>query len=255
MKSGVRLFSILLGAGFLHVACLPAEPAVNGTGGRAPGSGGTSATGGSSSGGSGTTSSGGTTGSGGAPGTGGVGTSSGGATGSGGRGTGGAVGSGGAISSGGATGSGGSGMAGRTGTGGLAGTGGTPGTGGGSAGSSGAATFAAVATILGTNCATSPCHQGGGHVDLRNNAGLRARLVNVAPSGAMSMVACRTRTLVVPGNPGTSVMSQVVKGVVAGCTSARMPDECSTTSNNPRRCLTDAQIATIDSWITGGALP
>jgi hypothetical protein len=34
---------------------------------------------------------------------------------------------------------------------------------------------------------------------------------------------------------------------------ARMPDNCSTTSTNPRACLTTAQIALIESWITAGA--
>jgi hypothetical protein len=33
----------------------------------------------------------------------------------------------------------------------------------------------------------------------------------------------------------------------------RMPDDCSTTSATPRRCLTDAQIAMIDAWISAGA--
>ncbi|MEO5768445.1 MAG: hypothetical protein ABIS92_08845 [Polyangia bacterium] len=235
-------FSTIFVTGLMVFGCSPADPAVgDGTGGKPAGSGGSSvATGG-------TNASGGTTGSGGA-------TSSGGATNTGGAtGTGGAIaGTGGDSASGGAPGSGGA----ATGTGGRMGmgTGGSMGMGTGGSGSG--PSFAAVATIMGSSCGTGMCHQPAGpHVDLTNNAGLRGRLVGGMPNGSKTMAMCKTKTLVVAGNPAASVISQVIKGPMAGCTNARMPDECSTTSTKPRACLTMAQIATIDDWIMGGANP
>jgi hypothetical protein len=97
------------------------------------------------------------------------------------------------------------------------------------------------------------CHDGSAHVDLRNNSGLYTRLVNGSPAGSQVMASCKTMKLVVPNTPATSVLSQIVKAKVTGCSNARMPDECSTSSSNPRACLTTAQISTIDSWISAGA--
>jgi hypothetical protein len=167
-------------------------------------------------------------------------------------GTGGAPGTGGTVVA---------GTGGKSGTGGaaVAGTGGRAiglGTGGATTvdgGTTGPATFVQVAQILGTSCGTGTCHQGAMHVDLRNNAGLHARLVSAMPAGTQVMAQCRTRTLVVPSNPAMSVISQVIKAAVTGCTTTRMPQMCSTTSATPRRCLTAAQIATIDGWIMAGA--
>jgi hypothetical protein len=223
-----------LAAAFLILGCAP-EPVDPGK----PGSGGSSSA------------------TGGAPG------SSGGAPGSGGASSGGAPGSGGAssggASSGGATGSGGRGSGGATGSGGSTGSGGR-GTGGGASGTGGGSgggstgTFAAAAAIFGTSCGTGMCHQGGAHVDLRNTAGLRDRIVSKMVSGTNSMASCQTKTYIVPNNPAMSVISQIIKAAVTGC-GARMPDDCSTSSANPRRCLTTEQIATIDAWINAGAPP
>lgn len=236
-------FSTIFVTGLMVFGCAPADPAgADGTGGKPAGSGGSLATGG-------TNASGGTTGSGGATSSGGA-TNTGGATGTGGAiaGTGGNSSSGGAPGSGGAaTGSGGRGGGGRMGMG--MGTGGGPTGGGSGSGTS----FAAVATILGSSCGTGMCHQPAGpHVDLTNNAGLRTRLVGGMPNGTMTMAMCKTKTLVVAGDPATSVISQVIKGKVMGCTNARMPDNCPSAM---RPCLTMAQIATIDGWIMGGAGP
>jgi hypothetical protein len=94
------------------------------------------------------------------------------------------------------------------------------------------------------------CHQGGAHHDLRNSTGLYARLVSAMPVGTNVMAACKAKTLIVPKDPATSVISQVIKASAMGCTNARMPDNCGTAA---RPCLTPAQIAMIDGWIMAGA--
>jgi hypothetical protein len=99
------------------------------------------------------------------------------------------------------------------------------------------------------SCGTGQCHNGQQHVDLRNNSGLYDRIVGASPNGSMTMSACRTRTLVVPGDVAGSVLAQVIMAAVTGCTDERMPYECPA----ERPCLTNAQIATITSWITAGA--
>jgi hypothetical protein len=158
------------------------------------------------------------------------------------------VGTGGTPPAGGSTGKGGQ----AAGTGGTTGGGGKPagngGTVGGAGGSSGGG-FAPVAMILGMNCGTGTCHMGGAHSDLRNNAGLYARIVGAKALG----MSCNTKTLIVPSSTATSAISQVIKGPFTGCSDARMPNQCSPTSAMPRACLTTAQIAVIDSWITAGA--
>jgi hypothetical protein len=97
------------------------------------------------------------------------------------------------------------------------------------------------------------CHDAAsGHVDLRNDAGLRARLVGVKPAGSKAKAECKSLILVNPGAPATSIVSQMTKASLSAC-GAKMPDKCSTTSTNPRACLTAAQIAQINAWITAGA--
>ncbi len=242
------------------VGCPPAVDEIGGSGGTtesggATGSGPGLGSGGAATGGSGT---GGTPGSGGAetgghgaggtPGTGGAGTGgrgTGGTTGTGGAGTGGRTGGRGGITGSAGRGSGGSGMAGRAGA-----TGGSGGSGGGGGGG-GSATFAQVAMILGTSCGTGTCHQGGNHVDLRNNAGLYGRIVNAMPSGTNVMAGCTSMPLVVPGSITTGVIPRITKAPLTGC-GARMPDDC-TASGNPRACLTATQTATIDAWVMAGA--
>lgn len=124
---------------------------------------------------------------------------------------------------------------------------------GGSAGGASGGGFTAVATLLGMNCGTGGCHDGTAHTDLRNTTGLYTRLVNAMPTGSMAMTACKSKKLVVANDPSTSVLSEIIKAQVSGCSNARMPDNCSTSSANPRRCLTADQISTIDSWIMAGA--
>jgi len=231
-------FALLIVGAFLIAGCAPAaDMDVSGSGGQSA-SGGATGSGGSS------------TGSGGAVNSSGGATASGGAVGSGGARTGGANGTGGSAS-GGATATGGRVGTGGTSTGtGGARTGGSTGSGGAAGGSSGGG-FAAVASLLATSCATGTCHQATDHLDLRNNAGLYARLVGVKPTGTKVMTGCGT--VVVAGSPSTSLLSKAVKASVSGCTNARMPDECSTSSSNPRACLTTTQIAVIDAWITANA--
>ena len=147
----------------------------------------------------------------------------------------------------------GGGAAGTTGAGGAGGKGGAGGAAGGAGGGSGGGTggavaFAPIATLLGTSCGTANCHDGATpHTDLRNNAGLHGRLVGKMPPSNVTDAECKTQTLVVASNPTMSLLSNVVKAPAAArmnC-AVRMPDDCSTTSANPRRCLTDAQIAMI----------
>ena len=149
--------------------------------------------------------------------------------------------------------SGRAGAAGRT-EGGVGGRlGGVGGRAGGVGGSSGSGSFTLVAQILGASCGTGTCHNGSPHVDLRNTTGLRTRIVNAMPMGTGVPAACRAMTLVVPGSPSTSLLSQIVKAPVTACGTSRMPDSCSTSSTIPRGCLTTSQIAMIDAWITAGA--
>ena len=228
-------FALVLVGGLSGLACSPAEDTGGGSGGSS-GSGG-SGSGGNGSGGSGSggkTSSGGSSSGGSSSGGSSSGGSSSGGSSSGGSSSGGAVGSGG-LSAGGSKGQGGS-------------KGGSSGGGGASGGG-----FAAVATLLNGSCVGGTCHDGSAHVDLRNNSGLYMRLVNMSPSASKTMATCKTMKLVVPNDTATSVLSQIIKAKVTGCSNARMPDECSTNSSNPRACLTTAQISTIDSWITAGA--
>jgi len=259
----------LLVTGLLVAACIPSvdeetpetpDGSTDGDGSGGHGSGGfTSSSGGAS------TASGGVTSSGGAVGSGGFTSSSGGVSGSGGL----ALGSGGTTGGAGRSGGGNSfpvggrsGLGGRSGAGGRVGTGGSAapsgqggrGGRGGTAGASGTTTgtFAQVAQILGTSCGVTNCHSDMTHSDLRNDAGLYARLVNAAPAGSAAMAACKTMKLVTPNSPSTSVLSQIVKAAVTGCSTARMPDMCST-GGLPRACLTAAQISTIDGWIMAGA--
>jgi hypothetical protein len=130
---------------------------------------------------------------------------------------------------------GGSGAAGRSGTGGAGGS---------------AATFAQVTALFAANCVS--CHDGTSHTDLRAS-GLYARIVS-QPATKSAVATCKTQDLIVPNDTGKSLISNKVKGPpsLTGC-GVRMPYDCSTTSTNPRACLTTAQINIIDSWITAGA--
>jgi hypothetical protein len=271
-------------AGFTLVgfACAQSQPfdlstdGSAGTGGSTEvttGSGGSSGTGGiTTSGSGGVTSTGGTTvtstGGSTATGTGGsTVTSTGGATGTGGTttsgsggvlGTGGTVtGTGGATGTGGSTGSGTGGVTGlggaKAGTGGVSGGAGASGVGGASGGT---ATFAAVTALFATNCV--PCHNGMKHTDLRA-AGLYARIVNASTLSTLTTNAmCTSQKLIVPNSPAMSLISNKVHGTNLGGCGARMPYMCSTTATmpapaSPPACLTTAQIATIDGWISAGA--
>lgn len=117
----------------------------------------------------------------------------------------------------------------------------------------GTATFAAVSKLLGDTCGTGTCHTGTDHVDLRNTTGLYGRIVDAMPSGGKTMTACKSKKLIVANDTANSVISNIVKATVSGCSNARMPDSCSTSSTNPRACWTAAQIDTLDSWIKAGA--
>ena len=143
--------------------------------------------------------------------------------------------------------------------GGSSGTGGGSagmGTGGGSAGmgTGGAApTFAAVSALMGSNCAVSMCHDGSNaHANYKTN--LYTVLTTPLPG---TTDRCAGSTLVVPSNTaGSFLITAITKGGTCpkgGNSIGRMPDNCSTTSANPRACLTTAQIKTITDWVAAGA--
>ena len=259
MKSfGLRtLFLVAAAAAGSALSCAQSDTLnlpTGGTGGsgnlaETGGTGGTSATGAG-----GTSNTGGSVGSGGSA-TGGT-VATGGSVGSGGsRATGGTTGTGGSGATGGRAGAGGSGAGGRGGVGGS-GAGGRGGVGGSASGTGGtggaggaAATFASVTSLFAANCTS--CHDGTNHTDLRAT-GLYARIVNQSPTKS-TVAACESQKLIVPGNTAMSLISNKIKGTNLGGCNGRMPDGCSTTSANPRPCLTTAQIAIVDSWINAGA--
>jgi hypothetical protein len=139
----------------------------------------------------------------------------------------------------------------------FGGAGGSDVSGAGGADSGGAAgypiappTFASVRSIMSTSCAFTGCHhQGGGtkQVDLRDNAGLYARLMGQAPSTADA--ACRNRTLVVPGKPDMSLIVAMIEAPAAPrmMCGEQMPKGCKD------NCLLDEEIATFVNWIAMGA--
>ena len=124
-------------------------------------------------------------------------------------------------------------------------------------GSSGTATFAQVASLLGMKCAGSMCHGNGSQqVDLVTMNGLYMRLTTALPS---SSAHCGGTTLVMANDAANSFLAKVVQAR-SSCSKgggmeqiARMPDNCSTTSSNPRACLSAAEIKTITDWIAAGA--
>ena len=177
----------------------------------------------------------------------------------------GAVTSGGSASGGAAAGSGGAaagsggattGSGGRAGAGsGGAGVGGSA-AGGSAGGGSGTVTFAQVSGVLATGCAGAMCHGGTNHVNLVMMQGLYTRLTTPLPATAPH---CKGTTLVVPSNVAGSFLVKIITGASmcmnngANENIPRMPDNCSTTSTNPRACLTAAQIKLVSDWVAGGA--
>lgn len=137
-------------------------------------------------------------------------------------------------------------------------SGGSLGVGGGSAGSNGSApaTFATVSALLANNCAGSKCHGGTAEVNFTTASGLYSRLTTPVAS---SIPHCAGTQLVAPGNTAGSFLLSVIQGKSTckkgtGTESiGRMPDGCSTTSSNPRACLTTAQIQTVSAWVAAGA--
>lgn len=246
-------FGALLALGATQVACGSDTDTGGGAAGAAQAgrSGGVSGGGATAAGGSGTAVSAGSAGSG-------VGGS---AAGSGGVSGGSAAGSGGSMAGSGGSSAGSAGStAGRGGAGGAAsGSGGSAngmaGSGGGSAGGGNTVTFSAVSALLTMTCNGGTCHGGGNEVNLTNATGLYARLTTPL---AGSVGHCKATTLVVK-NDASSFLLKILKGAGSCMNNGapqqipRMPDNCSTTSGNPRPCLTAAQIKTVDDWITSGA--
>jgi hypothetical protein len=117
-------------------------------------------------------------------------------------------------------------------------------------------TFAQVSSLLGMACAGSMCHGGTNHTNFTNMSGLYMRLTTPLPTSSPH---CDGTTLVVPSNAAGSFLVSVIKGQ-AMCmngtmmeTIPRMPNDCSTSSMNPRACLTAAQIKLIEDWVAAGA--
>jgi hypothetical protein len=113
-----------------------------------------------------------------------------------------------------------------------------------------------VASLLSMKCSGSNCHGGSAHVNLVNMSGLYMRLTTPLPSNNSH---CGGTTLVMPGDAANSFLAKVVQGR-STCTKGsgtenivRMPDDCSTSSSNPRACLTAAEIKIITDWIAAGA--
>ncbi len=141
----------------------------------------------------------------------------------------------------------------------TAGAGGTAG--GGTAGAGGASpTFAAVKTLFSTSCGTGNCHnKNSGQLDYQGTTDLHALLTTPIP--ATGSAHCNGTTLAVPNDAASSFLVTVVTGPgQVTCKKngtnemiGRMPDDCSTTSTNPRACFTAAQIKTITDWIAAGA--
>ena len=101
------------------------------------------------------------------------------------------------------------------------------------------------------------CHGAGSkQVNLTDMAGLYGRLTTPLPS---TIPYCKGTTLVVKNDAAGSFLANIVKAK-SSCMNdgamqmvARMPDDCSTTSSSPRRCLTTEQAAIISNWIAAGA--
>jgi hypothetical protein len=103
------------------------------------------------------------------------------------------------------------------------------------------------------SCATNGCHDGSNmHANYKTN--LYSVLTMPLPG---TVDRCAGSTLVVPSNTaGSFLITAITKGGACpkgGNSIGRMPDNCSTTSTNPRACLTTAQIKTITDWVAAGA--
>jgi hypothetical protein len=148
------------------------------------------------------------------------------------------------------------GNGGATGGGGGATGGGGGGKSTGGSGGGGAVTFSQVASLLSKACAGSQCHGGSNHINLVNMTGLYMRLTTPLPS---TNPHCGGTTLIVAGSLASSFLANVIKGqstcMKGGGTEMipRMPDDCSTSSSNPRACLTAAEIKLVEDWVTAGA--
>jgi hypothetical protein len=163
-------------------------------------------------------------------------------------------------------GAGGSATAGAGGTGGASGgaggaSGGAGGASGGAGGGSAGAspTVAAVKTLIGMSCGIGGCHKmGSGQLDFQGTTDLYGMLTTVLPDNTAH---CKGSTLAVANDANSLLLRITDTGAATTMcneggqmkTIARMPEDCSTTSTNPRACLTAAQRKVISDWITAGA--
>jgi hypothetical protein len=110
--------------------------------------------------------------------------------------------------------------------------------------------------LLSTSCAGGMCHASASmQADLTTSAGLYMRLTTPLTDSAH----CKGETLVTPGDTDKSFLLKVIQGQ-ASCKNdaateniTRMPDMCSTSSMNPRPCLTADQIKLVSDWIMANA--
>ncbi len=110
-----------------------------------------------------------------------------------------------------------------------------------------AATFIDVQLVLnGAGCTESGCHGSDNKGGLDLVASPWDALVNTKAEGCISS----DRKRVVPGDPGKSYLLNKVRGTNL-CGGTRMPKGCGT-GGGPK-CLTNEDIATLESWIRGGA--
>jgi hypothetical protein len=108
-------------------------------------------------------------------------------------------------------------------------------------------------------CAGATCHgDASQHAHLATMAGLYALLTTPLPNSSLH---CKGETLVKPGDTNGSFLLKVITGPgMSMCKNGtamenipRMPDDCSTSSMNPRPCLTADQIKLVSDWIAANA--
>jgi hypothetical protein len=109
-----------------------------------------------------------------------------------------------------------------------------------------AASFIDVQLVLnGAGCTESGCHGNDkkGGLNLADDAW--TALVNVPAHS------CKDgRKLVVPGKPNSSYLLNKLRGTEL-CNGERMPKGCG--QGGADQCLSDERLATLESWIRGGA--
>jgi hypothetical protein len=135
----------------------------------------------------------------------------------------------------------------------MAGTGGVSGSGGserGGGGSGGASAFGRVSQIIQSNCG-SACHHGGpGAEHLVNLSNSDPTALYQRLTTPLDTDLCFGKAMVTPGMGAESLLVRVIKSELhEPCVLPRMPAGCP----GEKACVSDADIAVIQSWIDSGA--